>query len=42
VTLLIVYPEAGVIMKDLLDPDATLTLPEGEMEPPVPADAEIV
>jgi len=28
----------GVIVKDLLDPELTLTLPDGEMEPPVPAE----
>jgi hypothetical protein len=31
-----------VIVKDLLDPDVTLTLPDGEMEPPVPAEEVMV
>ena len=35
-------PEFGVMVKDLLDPPVTLTAPDGEMEPPVPADAVMV
>ena len=31
-----------MIVKDLLDPEATLTLPDGEMEPPVPAEDVMV
>ena len=41
-TVLIVYPLFGVIVKVLLDPEVTLTLPDGEIVPPVPAEAEIV
>jgi hypothetical protein len=41
VTLLILYPVDGVMLKVLLIPELTLTLPEGEMEPPVPAEAVI-
>ena len=31
-----------MIVKDLLDPEATLKLPDGEMEPPVPAEEVMV
>ena len=41
-TLLILYPLFGVIVKVLLDPEVTLTLPDGEIVPPVPAEAEMV
>jgi hypothetical protein len=36
------YPLFGVIVKVLLDPEATLTLPDGEIVPPAPAEAEMV
>jgi hypothetical protein len=42
VILPIVYPLFGVIVKVLLDPEATLTLPDGEIVPPAPAEAVIV
>ena len=41
VTLLTLYPADGVMRKVWLVPELTLTLPEGEMEPPVPAEAVI-
>jgi hypothetical protein len=30
------------MVKDLLEPELTLTLPDGDMEPPVPAEALMV
>ena len=36
------YPVLGVIVKVWFDPPLTATAPEGDMEPPVPADALIV
>ena len=39
---LTVWPLAGVIEKPWLDPLLTDTEPDGEMAPPVPADAVIV
>ena len=41
-TLLIVYPLPGVIVKLWLAPALTLEEPDGEMEPPEPAVALIV
>jgi hypothetical protein len=41
-TLLITYPEFGVMTNDLLDPDVTAHTPVGDIEPPDPADAVIV
>jgi len=42
VTLLIAYPDAGVMVNPLLVPEATLTLPDGEIDPPAPALAVMV
>ena len=42
VTLLIVYPLPGVIVKLWLAPALTLEEPDGEIEPPEPALALIV
>jgi hypothetical protein len=42
VTLLILYPLLGLIVKLLLAPALTLTEPDGEMDPPEPAVAVMV
>ena len=36
------YPVVGVIVKVLLAPPLTLTDPDGEIEPPAPAEAAMV
>ena len=42
VTFWTLYPHLGVIVKLRLPPELTLTFPNGEMVPPVPAEAVIV
>ncbi len=41
-TPVIWYPVAGAIEKVSFEPEGTLTDPEGEMDPPVPAEAVMV